>query len=102
MNNKEKITNRDYVEVMKDIISYVPQEEAEFIVALNDLVEQFKVDEGEGINSHWHATQMLLVNKIPLPKEDWEFKVISNFINREEKYLRQIAGKLKDPKGTDA
>jgi len=69
---------RDCCQVIIDMLNEIPDSEIEIIEALKINYEDafFKAPE---LNIQWIQTSETLQNYIPLPKKEWEFKILSIF-----------------------
>ena len=83
------IVRRNCYEVILKMLTHVPEENTEFIAALQWNYEDslYKAPEE---NLQWLRTQRTLEKYIPKPVDDWHFEVLSIFTTRSIDKLKSM------------
>ena len=75
---------RDLVEVIEKIQSKVPDSEEKLRTELKDTHSSVMMASPEMMPFWWRETAGVLQGNIPLPKKDWELKVVDIWFNQEK------------------
>jgi hypothetical protein len=78
---------RNCCKVIKDMMSNIPSDKSEFIKDLEWNFEDASYKAPEE-TLQWERTMQTLIKHIPVPKEDWEFEVLSIFTTKPIETLR--------------
>lgn len=86
---------RDCVKIIEEMLSIIPESEEELIIKLlfNKTDAMYKAPE-ETIQ--WVRTSETLQYHIPIPKEEWEFKVLSIFTTLSIEQIKSQTGNSKN------
>jgi hypothetical protein len=79
---------RNCCEVIINMIDKIPDTKRSFIKDLKWNYEDASYKAPEE-NIQWIRTQKTLLKHIPVPKEDWEFEVLSIFTTKSVEELKQ-------------
>ena len=75
--------------VIRQMMEKIPSEKTEFITDLEWNLEDAKYKAPEQ-KLQWFRTHDTLVKHIPLPKEEWEFEVLSIFTTKSVEELKKM------------
>lgn len=80
---------RNCVEVIKNMITFIPKEKEQFIKDLEWNLEDASYKAPEE-TIQWQRTMETLQKHIPTPFEDWEFEILSEFTTRTVEELKSM------------
>jgi len=79
---------RNFTEVLTKMISFIPSDKKELLERMAWHIEDghYKAPE---LGTHWNSVGKSLQEFFPLPKEDWEFEVLSEWTTLSIEQLKQ-------------
>ncbi len=86
------MSNRNIVDVLDEMIKVVKTDQANLISTLNSIRSSASYSSPEMLAQRWGELSMTLQNHIPVPKEEWEFDILSIFSTVPKQTIKEHYG----------